>query len=366
MIRSVGLVVRDSGTMGGLARYAHELAAGIAASGCAEGRAFVVGPVRSAWPLPVTALVERAGPLGGSRPLLGLRGAPVDLIHFVSHETTPVFALLDRPVVMTIHSVEPMFLPIEEVLSEASVGARAAWHLPFRMLRAVRRRLALVVVPSLVTAEQVAEHLRVPAERIRVIPHGVSFDFGAVREPGEGAPAVPYVLSVAHHQPQKNVVRLIEAFARAGLDDHELVVAGDPRSCRATYEAAVARQGLAGRVRLIGAVEDDALLARLYRGATLLAIPSLHESFGLPALEAMACGCPVVASRGTGVGETVGDGGILVDPRDCGDIAGALGRIAGDAALRDELAGRALDRASGFTWRRSVDAHLAAYAEVVG
>jgi glycosyltransferase involved in cell wall biosynthesis len=313
-------------------------------------------------------MAERRGPLGGSRPLLALGRSGFDLLHFPMHETTPVFAAVRQPVVMTIHSVEPLFLAAEDLLGRP---APHLWRLPYRMLRLVRSRVRLVVVPSRRTAAEIEEHLRIPADRIKVIPHGVDH---AVFRPVDAAAGLvraafglerAYVLHASHHQPQKNVVRLIRAFAELDGSDLELVLAGELGRCEEDYVEASRASGIEQRLRLIGPVRDDSLLAALYAGARAVAYPSLHESFGLPALEAMACGCPVVASRDTGVAETVGDAGRLVDPRDTAAIAAALAETALDEGAHSEFARRGLERARGFTWERSATAHVEAYAEAV-
>ena len=350
MTPAVGLVVRDLGSAGGIARYVSALAAGVSASPRVRAEIALVGDERQLWPGRVRRIREPRLPLGGSLALVRLARAPWDVAHFPMHEVWPVFATLPFPIVMTVHSVEPLFLAASE-----TVGGT----LPYRLLRLVRSRVRIVVVPSPTTADEVHEHLRVPRARIRVIPHGV--DHAVFRSEGEAAqPGRPYVLHLSHHQPQKNVVRLIEAFALAGLDeDVELAIGGDVSRCERDYRTAVERLGLEKRVRFLGPVDDDERLAALYRGALAFAMPSLQESFGLPALEAMACGTPVIVSRGTGVADTVGDAGLLVAARDVDEIAAALAQAAGN----DELARRGVERARAFSWGRSVDAHVDAYCE---
>src|SRR5262249_52076670 len=170
-------------------------------------------------------------------------------------------------------------------------------------------------------------------------------------------PGRRYLLYLGGMSPHKNLLRLIEAFARiaAGPDcrDVKLVLAGDLGDVFHTHvpelRAAVARWGLDDRVNFPGFVPDDDLVV-LYNRAVALAQPSLLEGFGLPPVEAMACGVPVVYSRAGSLPEVVGEGGLDFDPTDVAQMAGAMGRVLADGALRDELGRRALRRARRFTW----------------
>lgn len=174
--------------------------------------------------------------------------------------------------------------------------------------------------------------------------------------------AAPFVLYVGSNKPHKNLVRLVEAFRilAAGRPEVLLVIAGvwDPR-----YEEARVRVrdlGLGARVRFPGPVADGELPA-LYSAARVFAFPSLYEGFGLPVLEAMRCGAPVVTSNTSSLPEVVGDAGITVDPEDVAAIADALARVIDDEARHDDLARRAAARAGEFTWERTAAAHRARY-----
>jgi glycosyltransferase involved in cell wall biosynthesis len=195
------------------------------------------------------------------------------------------------------------------------------------VLRAARR----VIAVSDFTASEVERLLRVPRDRIRVVPNAVDavFDVEGPRADGD------YVLAVGTLEPRKNLGRTIEA---ARLIGAEVRVVG------ASGWGGVAARG--ENVTWLGRL-DDAELARQYRGARCLAYPSLYEGFGLPILEAMACGTPVVTSRGGATEEIAGDAAVLVDPLDTGDIADGLERA---AARRDELCPLGFERARAFSW----------------
>jgi alpha-1,3-rhamnosyl/mannosyltransferase len=208
------------------------------------------------------------------------------------------------------------------------------------VLRAARR----VIAVSEFTRRELRELLGVPDDRIRVVPNGVGGDFTP-----EG-PASPgdYVLAVGTLEPRKNLARLLDAVRRA---DVELRIVG----ARGWGGVEVAGNG----VRWLGEV-PDARLAELYRGAACLAYPSLYEGFGIPVLEAMACGTPVVTSVGGATEEVAGGAAVLVDPLDPDSIAAGLEEA---ASRRAELVPLGLERARAFTWADATAATVDVYRE---
>lgn len=167
----------------------------------------------------------------------------------------------------------------------------------------------------------------------------------------------PFVLSVAAAYPHKNLGRLVRA-----MPDVSLVIVG--LKGRATPELLAASRGREGLVNVLGWV-DDALLASLYRRSAVLAFPSLYEGFGLPILEAMALGTPVVTSRMGAMAEVAGDAAQLVDPYDVSSIRNGLAQVLGDARLRQDLRARGLQRAADFSWTNTAQLTLEAYAAAV-
>lgn len=172
------------------------------------------------------------------------------------------------------------------------------------------------------------------------------------------APGIPdnsarggFLLYVGNARPYKNLTRLLEAYSSASVSpvvpDLVMVVRRD--RAFPSFEDALARSGAGGRTRVLTAV-SDAELTELYRTCTAFVSPSVWEGFGLPVLEAMSAGCPVIASRGTALEEVAGDGALLVDPYDAGAIAGAIGEICSSRTMREELAARAVSRAALFGW----------------
>ena len=164
------------------------------------------------------------------------------------------------------------------------------------------------------------------------------------------------MLYVGNIKPHKNVERLVDAFHLArqgGLDRLRLVVIGDELSKNASLRRAVHRYNLHKHVRFLGFLPDETLSA-VYRLASVFVFPSLYEGFGLPPLEAMACGTPVVTSNVSSLPEVTGDAALLVDPTDASAIAAAITRVVSEPALREELRARGLARARQFSWERSV------------
>jgi glycosyltransferase involved in cell wall biosynthesis len=213
------------------------------------------------------------------------------------------------------------------------------------LLRRVVRAAARVIVASEFTAREVVELCGVAPERIRVIANGAGEPFVPDGPAGEGE----YVLAVATLEPRKNLLRLAEATRRLGL---ELRVVG------ARGWGGVEVGG--GGVRWLGEPDDEEV-ARLYRGALCFAYPSLYEGFGLPVLEALRCGAPVVTSAGTPMEEVADGAAELVDPLDASAIAAGIERA---IARRDELAGRGPEQAARFTWAAAAEATAAVYREL--
>jgi len=209
-----------------------------------------------------------------------------------------------------------------------------------RVLRAARRIIAV----SEFTRRELVELLGIEESRIRVVPNAVGDEFtqDGPAEQGE------YVLAVGTLEPRKNLNRLVEAVRRT---DTELRIVG----ARGWGGVELGGNG----VRWLGEV-SDAELARLYRGAACVAYPSLYEGFGIPVLEAMACGVPVVTSRGTAMEEVANGAAVLVDARDPAEIAAGIAQAVED---RLELVARGLERARAFRWDAVAGATVDVYRE---
>lgn len=226
---------------------------------------------------------------------------------------------------------------------------------------------------SRATAEELQRQIGVPANRIRVVYPAPAKRFR--RRDGESARrrvaeklliTQPYLLTVGTHEPRKNLGRLVEAYA--GLpeemrDAHPLLVAGGGGwGDEPILDQIVERPDLVN-VRLLGRVDNDDLVA-LYNAARLFVYPSLAEGFGLPVVEAMSCGAPVVTSNRSSLAEVAADAARLVDPEDIGDIRRALEDLLGDPAERSRLVARGVERAAEFSWRNTAREVLDLYREI--
>jgi glycosyltransferase involved in cell wall biosynthesis len=252
----------------------------------------------------------------------------------VLHCTTFRAPLRPRaPLVVTVHDLALLRHPDAFPTWHRTTGTRA--------LRAGVAAADAVVCVSAFTRDELVELLHIPPERVRIVPNGVDPVFTPAGDPAVG----DYVLAVGTLEPRKNLGAAVEAARLAGV---ELRVAG------ATGWGGVAVDGWVGE-------PSDLELAALMRGARCLVYPSLYEGFGLPVLEAMACGTPVVTSRGGATEEVAGGAAVLVDPDDTSAIAAGIEEA---TTRRDELVEAGLERAAAFTWRRSADLDEALWREL--
>ena len=234
-------------------------------------------------------------------------------------------------------------------------------------------RAAHVVTVSEHSAKDIVELYGVPPGRIAVVPNAVGPEFYPVSDPGHktavraryGISHESFVLSGGGTEPRKNIVRLIEAFGRAPRlrETANLVVVGSMgRGAEAIHDA-VRRSQLESAVILPGHVPLEDLRA-LYSGCSLFVFPSLYEGFGMPVLEAMACGAPVVSSNAASLPEVAGDAALLVDPRDPEALAQAMTRVIEDVGLCEDLRRRGALRVKAFSWEQSARDQLRVYQEL--
>ncbi len=286
----------------------------------------------------------------------------VSLFHGIDHNMTP---LLKFPSIVTVHDLIPL------VLRGPYLGPKS-W-LWMQAHRAACRRASLVIAVSECTRDDVARIWKISRERIEAVPEGVSPRY----RPVEGGPLEkilercgirrPYLLYIGGFDPRKNIGNMLLAYKRFLLAGGEaaMVLCGDVGGFADYLADEIAELGLGGSVLLPGFVADEDLPA-LYSGALALVFVSVYEGFGLPLLEAMACGTPVLASDVSSIPGVVGDAALLVDPLDPTAIAGGLTLLAEDPDTRARLVEKGLSRSSGFTWEKTAARIRELYEEVLG
>jgi glycosyltransferase involved in cell wall biosynthesis len=207
-----------------------------------------------------------------------------------------------------------------------------------------------VLTVSEFSKQEILEWAGLPEEKVLVVGNGVGSEFSP--EGKRHVPGYPYLFYVGNFKPHKNLERLLKAFARSGLPGEvRLLCTGNPDEPSLRL---IRDMGLENCVIFKGVIPDEELPA-YYRGALALVFPSLYEGFGLPALEAMACGTPVVTSGITALPEVVGDAAVVVDPYDVESIAWGIRRVVEDNTLREELCRKGIERAKHFSWDRTAE-----------
>lgn len=288
----------------------------------------------------------------------------MDLFHSPDFVLPPT---LRARTILTVHDLSFMRVP---EYAHPSVREYLMRSVPHSI-----RRADLVLAVSASTQRDLIELLGVPEERLQVICEGVDDHFRLV-EDEDALRAVrrryrlgrPYVLGVGTLEPRKNFAGLVEALARLWERrhlDHELVIVGQRGWLYEPIFERVRSLKVEERVRFLGFAADEDLPA-IYTLASCLAYPSFYEGFGLPVLEAMACGTPVVASRASSLPEVAGGAALLVDPHNVEELAEAVDRVLHDEALRAEMRAAGRRQAQGFTWERAARELLAAYYSVAG
>lgn len=264
---------------------------------------------------------------------------------FLPHYDVPLIGLPAASVV-TVHDLIHFRLP--EVFSGWKPRAASV------LLRRAVAQAQRVIAVSESTRDDLIERFPKAASRITAIPNGVDPSFSPGPETPRDESQPRFLLCVGNRKPHKNQVAAVEVLARLrpAFPDLRLVIAGAPFEGSDEIVERAAARGVLDAVDLIDHAEEDELL-RLYRMCEVLLIPSLYEGFGLPALEAMACGAPVIASNRSSLPEVVGNAGILVDPEDHKTMAERTRELLSDADRRTELSRRGIQRSRFFSWDRA-------------
>jgi glycosyltransferase involved in cell wall biosynthesis len=267
--------------------------------------------------------------------------------------------------VITVHDLN--FVHFPQFLTSDSLRYYAG------QIRWAIRRADHILADSHHTRQDLLSLLDAPADKVTTVHLAADARFRPLSQPG---PALAryglepgYLLFVGTLEPRKNVPALLQAYHRLldrGVTTQPLVLVGRPGWLADEIFTTLETLRLGDRVRILEDVYDGETLVQLYNGAAALAIPSFYEGFGLPALEAMACGVPVVAAARGSLPEIVADAGLLIDPEQPDDLAAALEQILTDKTLRANLVARGLVRAACFGWGETARQTLAVYHRVLG
>ncbi len=294
-----------------------------------------------------------------ARPALPVAIRSADLVHAMSASAVPPTAQ-GQLLVVTVHDVAfdryPNLFP-------------RAWRTMYRLgLRAAVRRADAIVTPSRATAEDVLSRTKVDPRKLHVVPEAAALPPSEV-DVGEALARLkvrpPYVLFVGTIEPRKNLVRLVRAYRRvaaAGVP-HALVLAGPLGWHHEGLMRELALEG-PGEIVMTGALAPAELDA-IYRAADAFVYPSVYEGFGLPVLEAMSRGIPVVASTTSALPEVTGDAALGVNPRSVREIAAAIASLVGDVALAERLAAAGRLQAERFSWDETARMTLEVYERVL-
>lgn len=351
--------------LGGIGTYTRSLIQGLHELGylpilLKAGR---LGPGEAGVGLPGSARVPGLLTLGQFQIAHNARKLDLDLVH----DPTGIFplSLAGCKKVVTIHDVFPFVTPQTSTALEKLVYC--LW-LPL----ALRQADAIITI-SQHSKKDIIRYLPFTKEKIIVIPNGKNPAYQPL--PVEHVQPVlekltiptPYILYVGSLEPRKNLLRLLQAYAclRQEVTPWHLVIVGAKNFWKnAPVVETVENLGLKPWVHFTGFVEEEDLPA-LYNGADLFVFPSLYEGFGLPPLEAMACGTPVVTSNTSSLPEVVGDAAIMVDPYDVDAISEAMARVLSDPALAEDLRQRGLLQAEQFSWQKMAEETIEVYKKVL-
>jgi glycosyltransferase involved in cell wall biosynthesis len=346
----ISLLTLDPSTVGGTQTYARGLVEALAAHGTLDYRVFVseIAP-EAGGDLRTIVVPEFPAGRSRSRRVLGLAAATLwdrrlrrslarEQVRAFHFPLTVMLPSVDAVAATTIHDLQHEAFP--QFFSRPQLTYRR--HVYGRSVRASR----LVVAVSEHVGDDLAARLGYPRDRVRVIYHGVDHE----RFQPDGRAREPFLLYPANWWPHKNHELLLEAFARVRAERPDL---------RLVLTGAGHPGGLPDGVSSLGRVSDDRL-ADLYRSAAALVFPSLYEGFGLPPLEAMACGCPVAVSHAGALPEVCGEAAVSFDPTSVEDIARGIGDVL------DGPPGGGVERAARFTWEEFARRHDAVYRELAG
>jgi glycosyltransferase involved in cell wall biosynthesis len=264
----------------------------------------------------------------------------------------PVFRNAKKPIVVTVHGVGPFSIPLKEFFPtfKEQIKGYINKKRDYRNWMFFKNRIAAYISVSHYAKSEIVEHLGLDGTQITPIYHGK--DEGVFKPLSKDISKEPYLLHISSYQPKKNVEAIAAAYNNVATPNKPVLKMVLPG-----YQKQLSGHG----IELINKYQTPEEIAELLGNAMGFIFPSLHETFGLPILEAMASGCPVITANSTACVEVAGEAGILVNPRSVAEIEGAIKSLIENEALRSDLQAKGLKRAKDFTWEKSALAHLSVF-----
>lgn len=280
------------------------------------------------------------------------------------HGTDSITPRLSQPAVITIHDLTTLLFPQHH-------SPLNRWYQRIA-LPVMIKRASTIITDSEATRGDCISRYQIASDKIHTVPIGVDHQRFFPRDRLLAQSKVrqhlgisaPYLLSVGTLEPRKNLLRLVEAYSQLDSQAPPLVIAGAKGWGDHPIAALIEQRNLQNRIHIPGFVPDE-LLPDLYAGAEMFIYPSIYEGFGLPPLEAMACGAPVITSNCSSLPEVTGDAALLIDPQDVNAITAAMDRLLKDTTLAASLSDQGIKRAALFTWERTAKATLELYKETL-
>lgn len=280
------------------------------------------------------------------------------MVHLPNQHFARYAVFLKQPFIVTVHDLARCCFNFDR----ESISEKILLNLDKRYIK----RASHLIAVSESTKRDLINYLRIPEDRISVIYNGVDHNVFKPYEPYLIPCHIrvhhkPYILCVGSERQRKNLGRLLKAFAQLKRDfpGLKLVKVGGPGRSQQLRDDTLTALAVSGlelvRDVIFADYVSDLELAYYYSSAALLCYPSLYEGFGLPALEAMACGCPVVTANSSSLPEVVDEAGIMVDPGDTDSLAGAMRRVLTDNGLRDSMVSKGLKQAEKFSWEKTAE-----------
>jgi glycosyltransferase involved in cell wall biosynthesis len=292
------------------------------------------------------------------------------IAHFTAN-TAPIFS--PTPYILTLHDI----IALTEPQASIALSSRQLWQWGIGMYTrsiiptAVKGSQAVITVSEF-EKRQIADHFKLPADRIHAIHLAPNPIFQPLPQPQRKAArdqvlnrhmlGQRYLLAIGH-EPRKNIMSVIQAYQQIDArlrEECSLLIVCARQHARQTLQQQIDSLCLSEKVQVLPGQAPEELL-QLYNGASALVFPSVRESFGLPPLEAMACGTPVIASNTTCLPEVLGDAGMLIAPMDTAEIADAINRVLTNPGLADELRARGLAHVASFSWLKTAQQTLGVY-----